>query len=375
MTCARHALARCGFAVLAVALAYFALPEPSYAADQADAALRAALSEQVRRACASAAEHIVRIDTIGGAQPVALEGAQAGPRGAEFRVADGPTTGVVWSEDGLIVTSSFNFVRDPTVITVTLADGGKHVARLIARDAIARLALLKIDAGGLKPPRWAGLPDVRPGQWAMAAGFGHGSATPAISLGVVSATRRMNDLALQTDARISPANYGGPLFDLDARFLGVCVPLGPGESEVTDVQWYDSGIAFAVRADVLAERVARMAEGRTLRRGVLGVTLDLRDPVVEDAAAPALDAQPPGVAIVADPVGPALDAGLQSGDRITRVAGAPTETPLAFRRAMARHAAGDEIELTISRAGESQTVRLTLVAPEELTGVPASQPG
>src|SRR5690606_272236 len=62
---------------------------------------------------------IVRIDTVGGVQAVPGES----PAGPVFRAADGPTTGVIWSSDGLIVTSAFNFMRDPSIITVTFADG------------------------------------------------------------------------------------------------------------------------------------------------------------------------------------------------------------------------------------------------------------
>ena len=99
--------------------------------------------QQVFRAALRAVRpSIVRIDTIGGLQPEQRAPVGGRRAGAGFRQADGPTTGLIWSADGYVITSSFNFIRDPSIITVTLHDGRRFVARLIARDRPARLALL-----------------------------------------------------------------------------------------------------------------------------------------------------------------------------------------------------------------------------------------
>lgn len=337
-------------------------------ADDDEALARAVqLQTVVQAALAAVTPSIVRIDTIGGAPPVRTD-ERGQPARPAFRAADGPTTGVIWSADGYIVTSSFNFARDPTIITVTLADGRRFVARLVARDRVTRLALLKIDAAGLPAAEWLALDAVRPGQYALAAGFGHGGDAPALSVGIVSAQRRMNGLAVQTDARISPANYGGPLFDIDGRVIGVCVPMGPGEDELADAQWYDSGIGFAVHHGSLADRVARMMNGVEPRRGLLGVVVDPRAPVrgLETGE----DASPEGVRVVEEPVGPAARAGLAAGDIITHIDGAPTPRVVDFRRALILRGAGEEVEVSYWRAGESATVRLTLAAQSELAAAP-----
>ena len=324
------------------------------------------------------APSIVRIDTIGGAQPVhgEMDAMQNQRVTAGFRQADGPTTGVVWSADGYILTSSFNFVRDPVVITVTLADGRKFVAKLVARDYPARLALLKIDATDLTTPAWLDPGEIRPGQWTLAAGWGFGGAEPALTVGIVSALRRMNARAVQTDAKISPANYGGPLFDVEGRVLGVCVPLGMDEDEMAGVEWYDSGIGFAVRRDFLEPRVTRLMQGIDLRRGVLGISLDVREPVV--SAAP--DSQPasgdlpePGLQVHGQTLGPAAAAGLQENDIILAIDGVPTPSLLAFRRTMAQKAAGDEIELTCRRGDERRSVRVRLASAEEFQAAPEEE--
>jgi serine protease Do len=316
---------------------------------------------------------IVRIDTIGGAQPVPDEnGAAPEPGGASgFRQADGPTTGLIWSSDGYILTSSFNFVRDPVVTTVTLADGRRYVARLVARDRPARLALLKIDANGLPTPPWVEADRLRVGQWALAAGWGYDSAEPAVSVGIVSALRRMDGRAVQTDAKISPANYGGPLFDVEGRVMGICVPMGPGEDELAGVEWYDSGIGFAVRVEHLYDRVPRLVQGEELRRGLLGVNLDIAESVVgEDEGASVA-----GLRILGQPRGPAAAAGLLENDVITHIDGEPTARIADFRRAIARKAAGDLIEVGYQRGDQAASVTLRLAAVEDFRAVPTSQPG
>jgi serine protease Do len=85
------------------------------------------------------------------------------------------------------------------------------------------------------------------GQWVVAMGIGFGDAEPALTAGIISAASRISAKAIQTDANLSPANYGGPLVDLDGRIVGICVPLSPGgKQEGAGAEWYDSGIGFAV---------------------------------------------------------------------------------------------------------------------------------
>jgi serine protease Do len=343
----------------------------------------AALADQqqlvFRRALHTISPSIVRIDTIGGAQPVRQEtdAMRPGRVAPGFRQADGPTTGLIFSSDGYVLTSSFNFVRDPVIITVTLADGRRYVARLVARDLPARLALLKIEAAGLPTPQWVDSDELHAGQWTLAAGLGHGGEQPALSVGILSALRRMSARAVQTDAKVSPANYGGPLFDVEGRVIGICVPMGPGEDELAGVEWYDSGIGFAIRADHIRLRAPRLQQGHDLHRGLLGINLDTRATVVgAEPNATEEEKQPPidGLRIIGEPRGPAADAGLKADDVITQIDGAPTPRLVDFLRAVAPKAAGDTIAVTYRRGDEPATVTLRLAAAEDFRTPPASQP-
>lgn len=365
------------------------------------------LAEAQQRAFRAAADRvtpcIVRIETIGGALPVERSGdpEEGGPVAPRFRQADGPTTGVICSPDGLIVTSSFNFLRSPTVITVRLSDGRRFVARLLGRDPVARIALLAIDATGLPTPEWVSRSALQPGQWLLTAGFGHGGRLPLVSVGVLSAANRMGGLAIQSDAKTSPANYGGPMFDVAGRVAGICVPLsGAGGDQIAGLEWYDSGIGFAVHSDYIRLRLPQLREGRDVQRAVLGVNLDPRDPVIggpappprrpavapgpEPEPAPVIDtpeepAEPPaedGLRLIAPPRGPAAEAGLLSGDVITHVDGQPTPRLIMLRRILVERSPGDEVEVLYRRGEVSHVARLKLVAESELapTTAPASGP-
>lgn len=334
---------------------------------------------------------VVRIDTIGGAQRVAeVAGGDAARRtAAGFRQADGPTTGLIVSDDGYVLTSTFNFLRDPTITTVTLADGRRFVAELVARDHSTLLALLKIDAEDLPTPAWGSADEAPLGANTFVCGFGFNTAQPAISTGILSARSRIDGRACQTDAKLSPANYGGPLCDFAGRVLGVCVPLSPYGDEQAGVQWYDSGIGFAIRARLARGRAQRLRDGVDLERGLLGLRIDLRRAVVGGmpegftrqharvspmGPLPPPDSQPAlpdpptdGVRVLGvSPGGPAESAGVQEGDVIVRVAGAPVADLTAFRRVLARFVAGDEVKLTVARDDAELGLPVRLVAASDL---------
>ena len=160
------------------------------------------------------APSVVRIQTVGGLDRVGrvLTGTAA-------------TTGVVVSADGFVISSAFNFVSRPSSVLVTLFDGRRFPAKIVANDRARMLTLLKIEADGLSVPRVAARKDFRVGQWAIAMGRTYESPLPSLSVGIISALDRIWGRALQTDAKISPANYGGPLVDIRGQVIGVLVPL------------------------------------------------------------------------------------------------------------------------------------------------------
>lgn len=349
-------------------------PPPIFATgDSDDLAALKATQTVVHQILERLSPCIVRIETVGGAQPVGEEtttllnqGEGEPPRGqspfrdapgADFKLADGPTTGLIYREDGLILTSSFNFVREPSVISVILPDGRRLPARLLARDQVRKIALLQVDAEGLPTPTWVESKAIRVGQWAIALGMGFGTEKPAPSVGIVSAVGRMRGHAIQTDSKLSPANYGGPLVDLEGRVMGICVPMSQRPGELAGIELYDSGVGFALASDHVLPIAEQMCGGRSFQRGWLGIVVD-----------PAR----PGEAVIqniADP-SPMRLAGGRVGDRIIRIDEQEIGHYGDMIRALSMTPAGEAVELTVQRGEEVRTLRVTLAPAERIGPLP-----
>jgi serine protease Do len=301
---------------------------------------------------------LVTIETFGGLTGrAALQSNKRDRSGRQRRIGgiarpgEGPTTGLIISPDGYIITSTFNFIRKQQIITVILSDGSQHVARLLGRDDLRKLCVLKIDnVSDLPTANYAPVARLQPGQWAISMGVGYGGDEPAVSVGIISALNRISGRAVQTDANISPANYGGPLLDIAGRVIGICVPLSPRRTETAaGVEWYDSGIGFAVPLADAEALIDAMKAGKTVQRGLLGIRLAGQTP---DGGGVMVD----GVALDSG----AAEAGVLVGDVITAADGQAVADINALRLALGRRVAGDSVELTIRRAGQTITLTVTL---------------
>lgn len=300
------------------------------------------LEEQaLRAAVAHVAPSVVRIETIGGLEQV-----------EEVLLGEGPTTGLVVSSDGFIVSSAFNFARQPTSILVVLPGNRRFPAQVISRDQSRMLVLLKINSPEpLQVAEAAPVEDVQVGQRAIAVGRALNPEKPNMSAGIISAKRRIFGKAIQTDAKISPSNYGGPLIDLQGRVLGVLVPMSPdSHSELAGSEWYDGGIGFAVPLAELNQRLDRMKKGDDLQPGVLGVTLKSGDMY-----------SLPAEIVAVHPKSPAYQAGIRAGDKIVEINGATIERQVQLRHALGPLYAGEKVKLVTARSEQRRDLTLELV--------------
>jgi serine protease Do len=291
-----------------------------------------------RQAARALAPSLVRIQTVGGVDRVAGRLA-----------ATAATTGVVVSEDGWIVSSAFNFISKPSSILVQL-DKARYSARLVATDRLRMLTLLKVDTAGLTPLRSDAHQPVRVGQWAIAVGRTYDSPEPSIAVGIVSAVKRVWGKAIQTDAHVSPVNYGGLLIDLAGNALGLIVPLSPsGKEETAGVEWYDSGIGFAIPyADVL-DSVERLKKGKDLYPGLLGITV--KEGGVE---------LKPTIEVVRFD-SPAEKAAFKSGDIVTEIDGQPVRRHDELKQALGHRYAGEKAHVVVLRGKEKIAADVVLV--------------
>jgi serine protease Do len=329
------------FLVLAASVWWLSAARGSEPTLAEEAAFRAAVDR--------VAPGVVRIE------PLALTAAEGG---AEAAAGRGPATGFAIAK-GLVVTTAFAVPDDVDSAVIVLADGGRRAATVRARDASRGLVLLAADDlpdGTAAEPVPRG--ELRPGQWAIAVGRGWDAATPGVAVGIVSATDRVWGKAVQTDAAVSPMNYGGPLVDIAGRVIGILAPLPAdtaGMNEGTEL--YDAGIGFAVPLEDVLAVLPRLERGESLAAGVLGIGYRSRDAI---NGAPVIASVRQG--------SPAVKAGLRPGDRIVRIDGRAVRRIADARHAIAPRHAGDTITVSVERGdGEDRQpieVKTTLV--EEL---------
>src|SRR5262249_22124500 len=145
---------RNSFVLCLVALGWCA----STRAQAADESLSTREERAMKAAVARVAPSVVRIETVGGLERV-----------GQVLIGTGPTTGLIVSPEGHIISSAFNFVQKPDSILVTLPDGPRLAAKLVATDHSRMLVLLKVDSERKLPvPEAVSQGEMRVGQWALA---------------------------------------------------------------------------------------------------------------------------------------------------------------------------------------------------------------
>jgi S1-C subfamily serine protease/dienelactone hydrolase len=329
--------------VVAVAAVLLAAPG-AFAADVNEATEKA-----MKAASAKVAPTVVKIETAGGAEVIPV--GKKGAGGGGIRKGVGPTTGLVVAADGYVITSSFNFAHKPTDIFVTIpGKPTRLVAKVVAHDQTRMLTLLKVDAKDLPVPTAFPKKDLEIGLWAIALGRTSDPDTdrpPSMSIGIVSAVNRIWGKAIQTDAKTSPVNYGGPLVAIDGRVFGVIVPMSNrAEGETAGVDVYDSGIGFAVPLEEIMSVVPRLKQGQDLRRGLLGITPQGTD---------VYNAEPVIGAIQPDSA--AARAGLQVGDKILEINGKKIPNYSTLQHVLGPMYDGDEISLTVMRGDKEMAFK------------------
>jgi S1-C subfamily serine protease len=272
---------------------------------------------------------------------------------------DAPTAGVIIDASGFIIGSSIVVARPAATVLVVLADGSRHAAKVISRDHHRDLVMLKIDTDKvLTPIRFPKQVVHRIGQTTIAVGRYGTGAVPIVSSGVLSATDRLDGIALQTDARVSPAFYGGPLVDLHGNVLGVLIPAVAEGGAENATDWYDSGIAFAVPSEVLVAKLERLREGQDIKKGLIGIVSKSKDPYENETEIAAVRAR-----------SPAESAGIKAGDKIIAVEGTPVRRHQEIRQVLGRFDAGEVIRISLQRDGAPLDIELTLAE-----SIPALQP-
>jgi S1-C subfamily serine protease len=275
----------------------------------------------------------------------------AGP--AVVRVSGGrrPSSGVVWSADGVILTTEHAVRRDDDIV-VTLSDGRELAATLVGRDPGTDLALLRVQAGGLPVPGWRETDGLKVGQVVLA--LGRPGRTVRARLGILSAVGQewrvpgggRIDRYVEPDIEPAFGFSGGPLLDAEGRAIGL------------NTAGLRRGLVLTIPTATL-RRVAGdlLAHGR-VRRGYLGIAAQT---VPVPAALEQAVNQRAGLLVHAVEQGsPAERAGMLIGDLVFSIGGRPVHRADELMGLLTEDRIGATESVRFVRAGRVQEVQVTI---------------
>ncbi|EKD44975.1 MAG: hypothetical protein ACD_70C00132G0002 [uncultured bacterium] len=271
-------------------------------------------------------------------------------------------SGVVFNaEKGLIVTNA-HVVQDQKAIVVTLKNGERFHAKLLAKDADYDIAILQIHAPHLTALPFANSDTLKVGDFVTAIGSPYGL-SQTVTSGVVSALDRSHPQIegyqsfIQTDAPINPGNSGGALVDMKGNWIGINTAMvAPSDGNI--------GIGFAIPSNMAQRVVEQLLKYGKVEHGVLGVIVQNITPELESA----LNLHTTTGAMISEivPETPAAASQLKIKDVITRVDGHVIKSAEQLRNVLGLVHPGTSAQVTLLRDGKTETIPVTIANPKTL---------
>jgi serine protease Do len=271
----------------------------------------------------------------------------------------GGGSGFIIRESGLIVTNH-HVIDEADEIIVRLYDRREFVAELVGSDAETDVAVLRIDADDLPTLEFGDSDALKPGEWVIAIGSPF-QFEQSVTAGIVSAKgrtqwRQQYVPFIQSDVAINRGNSGGPLIDTDGHVVGI-------NSWILSSSGGNIGLSFSIPIETAERTVEQLLEFGRVSRGYLGVGIQ----GVDRERADALGLDRPVGALVnrVEPGSAAEEAGIEVGDVILEVDGTEIEEFSDLPPVVGSIRPGEEVELRISRWGDTRTVTVELDEREE----------
>lgn len=276
--------------------------------------------------------------------------------------AVGTGSGWIYSLDGYVVTNA-HVVEGAESVVVQFMDGSTADADVIGVDPVQDVAVVQLNLeDGQEIPGVLTVGDstaLRPGDEVVAIGSPLGQYANSVTSGTIGGLNRALatdvsgslDNLLQHNADISSGNSGGPLLNMQGAFIGMNV----AKIDTTGQQNVSvSGLYFAIDGNTVVDRVEQLIADGEVVYPYFGVetqtTLD-------------------GVQVMnVVPDGPADQGGVQAGDLITAIGDDEVAPSTSLTQLLFQYSAGETIDITVSRDGESVTLSVTLgERPESLS--------
>ena len=281
--------------------------------------------------------------------------------------AKGLGSGVIISADGYIVTNN-HVVDGAEKLEVTLNDNRKFNARLIGADANTDIALLKINASGLKPVAMGNSDAVKVGEWVLAVGnpFGLNS---TVTAGIVSAKARgLNkgnnvgiESFIQHDAAVNPGNSGGALVNMSGELIGI-------NTMIYSQTGSYAGYSFAVPSSVVNKIVTDIKQYGSVQRAVLGIQFNELD--ADKAKEEKITATSEGIFVAkVNERSAAMEAGIKEGDVIVKLNGHDIKNGAQMLEQMSKLRPGDKATIGYYRNNKYRSTEVTLKNDQGTTNI------
>jgi serine protease Do len=279
----------------------------------------------------------------------------------------GAGSGFFVTSDGMILTNRHVVADTSATYSVVTNDGKTYDAKILVRDTVNDLALIKIDIQGARPLTFADSDSIKIGQQVLAIGNSLGQYQNTVTSGIVSGIGRtltaggegeseQLEGVIQTDAAINPGNSGGPLLNLAGQVIGINTAIDqegqlvgfaiPARDAQKDVESYQktgklSHPFLGVRYVMLNDQIAKQQKTSRNQGALLLAGTQRGDTAVISGS-------------------PADKAGLKEGDIIIRVNGHDVNANNTLSKELKDYSVGDRLQLTIVRDGKEITATVTL---------------
>ncbi len=278
-------------------------------------------------------------------------------------------SGFFVSEDGYLLTNKHVVLDKEAEYSVVLNDGRKLAAKVIARDPVQDVAVLKVDGRGFKFISLGDSDTLQVGQTVIAIGNALGEFQNTVSVGVVSGLHRSLIASgeqlrevIQTDAAINLGNSGGPLLNLEGQVVGMNTAMAQGAESV----------GFALPVNIAKKGVADAKQFGKIKYAYLGVRyVAVNANVKEDNKLPVdygvlVSKGPNGEpAVIKD--SPADKAHLQEGDIILEYSGKVINQDNTLSKMINNSRIGETVMLKALRGETTMNFSITLdERPENL---------
>lgn len=266
------------------------------------------------------------------------------------QVRRGTGSGFIVSSDGLILTNA-HVLEGADRVTVTLKDGRTIEGRVMGKDRLTDLAVVKVEEEGLPAVRFGNSESLQIGEWAIAIGNPLGLDN-TVTTGIISATGRNSAQIgagdkridfIQTDAAINPGNSGGPLLNAKGEVIGINTAI------IRNAQ----GLGFAIPINSARDIAEQLIAKGKVEHPFLGIRMAKISPELKTQLKNRFNfttRENKGVFLVNVVANsPANRAGLRRGDIVKRIDGQTVDAPKDLLKVVEKKNIGDIAELEIIR--------------------------